>query len=232
MPGWNRCRGLNGVPLKTHTGISVTWETRQAILSGSSKIAPVEYALDDWFDNDDDAQCVNDDDDAQSVGPQSPEDLAKMNGEPCEVFPWEHAELLCRELINMWDPKTIVHYNTGSGIWALASARHCKNYIGFVRNTDHLDYVFKNILCHVVKEMVDGTQDGFESQRFLSRERSLGGSVAAAEVLADLQTPAVEASPTVNSQDKTDQDQAAKTDQNQAAKNDEGSDSDSDSSTA
>ena len=59
-------------------------------------------------------------------------------------------------------------------------------------------------MCHVVKEMAEGTQDGFVSKRrFLSRARSLGGSAAAAaEVLGDLATPTAEASPTVNPQDK------------------------------
>ena len=97
----------------------------------------------------------------------------------CDVFPWEHSELLCRELVNSFDPKIIVDFAAGSGLLALASARHCKSYVGFCRNAAHVERCRKNILAHVLIEIIEGTSDGFAAKRFLSQQRSLGGSTEA-----------------------------------------------------
>ena len=167
LPGTNRTRGLNNVPLKIRTA-SITWATRCEILSGSSKTVPADDDAFGWMDVDDEEdQAEGDDDDDKT---------ADISSQACDLYPWEHNELVCRELINCFDPKTVVHFNTGGPSWPLACARHSRHFIGFVRNAEHLQYVNKTLVASVVSEMIEGKQDGFSVRRFLSAQRSLGGS--------------------------------------------------------
>ena len=107
------------------------------------------------------------------------EDVAADEG--CELYPWEHHELVCRELLNCFDAKTVVHYNTGCS-WPLACARHSRHFVGFARNEAHAQHVHKTLIAMVVAEIIEGKQDGFSARRFLSAQRSLGGSTEDASV--------------------------------------------------
>ena len=100
-----------------------------------------------------------------------------LDTEACELYPWEHPEILARELINMFDPKLIVH-NAGSGTWGLACARHRRQYLGFTRSAVQLQLCHEAVWSIVVSEMIDAVDDGFRCRRFLSRQRSLAGTEA------------------------------------------------------
>lgn len=164
LPGNNRSKGLNNVPLKAKTGIMISWARRCEILAGCSRVSPEDEGGGDWIDDAD----GGDDDMCDVIG-----DLSKK---ACDLFPWEHHESVARELINCFSPATIIHYNAGSGAWGLAAARHSRSYVGFCRNSAHLQYVLKNITAHICSEIIEGRQDGFFNGRFLSTQRSLGGS--------------------------------------------------------
>ena len=90
----------------------------------------------------------------------------------CDLYPWEHNELVCRELLNCFDVKTVVHYNTNCS-WPLACARHARHFVGFARSEVHAQHIRKTLVAMVVAEIIEGTQDGFAVRRFLSTQRSL-----------------------------------------------------------
>ena len=172
-PGSNRCRGLNHVPLKT-LDVGVTWERRCEILQGSAKTAVED---DDVFegteDNDKMDQVEEKTGDEMDVDKDEDEDEVK--NKLCDLYPWEHHEKVCRELLNCFDVKTVVHYNTNVS-WPLACARHSRHFLGFARNEAHAQHIRKTLVANVVAEIIEGTHDGFAAKRFLSQQRSLGGS--------------------------------------------------------
>ena len=177
LPGTNRTRGLNNVPLRT-SEFGVTWGTRCKILAGSSKNPPVDEGVPDWMDVDDEGnenEGVEEgtaDDDQHKTG-EGEEDV--VEDKHCDLFPWEHHELVCREMINCFPVKTVVHHNANVS-WPLACARHCINFVGFAKNDMHAEHIHKTLVATIVAEIIEGTVDGFECRRFLSRQRSIGGS--------------------------------------------------------
>ena len=113
--------------------------------------------------------------DADKTEPATAAAEDDINSKTCDLFPWEHHELVARELLNCFDVKTVIHYNTGC-TWALACARHSRHFIGFARNAAHVEHVNKTLVAMVLAEMIEGKQDGVSCSRFLSVQRSLGGS--------------------------------------------------------
>ena len=115
LPGTNRTRGFNNVPLKPPTGVRVAWSKRCSVLAGCSKGLGGDADDIDWIHDDaipaGQAACGDDE------IPTTP-----LDSEGCDLFPWEHPEILNRELINCFDPKAIIHFQAGSGTWALAAA--------------------------------------------------------------------------------------------------------------
>ena len=164
LPGSNRCKGLNNVPLKAKTGIMTSWAHRCDILAGCSRLSPEDDADGDWIDEAEGGDAVPCD---------VNEDFSKKG---CDLFPWEHHESVAREFINCFDPATVIHYNAGSGSWALGAARHARAYVGFCRNSLHLQYLLKSLIAHVCADIIEGKQDGFYIARLLCAQRSLGGS--------------------------------------------------------
>ena len=189
LPGTNRTRGLNNVPLMT-MDVGVTWARRCEILQGSSKTAPVDEEVPDWMDDDEDAGKTGEgededkaDDDEGKTGDgegetgenEGEDEVKKDGGKTCDLYPWEHNEFVCRELLNCFGAKTVVHYNTNCS-WPLACARHAINFVGFARSEVHAQHVHKTLVAMVVAEIIEGKMDGFGVRRFLSAQRSLGGS--------------------------------------------------------
>jgi len=197
LPGSNRTRGFNNVPLK-NADVSTSWAQRCEILAGSSKAAPMDEEQADWMvpaDQDDEAMPSADDATAAAE-----EDIASKT---CDLFPWEHHELVARELLNCFDVKTVIHYNTGC-TWALACARHSRHFIGFARNAAHVEHVNKTLVAMVLAEMIEGKHDGFSVTRFLSAQRSLGGSDE--DRVAAAPTPALTEDKKANDDDDDDDD--------------------------
>ena len=170
LPGSNRTRGLSNIPLHVPSAIElqVSWATRCNILDGCAKGAGTDHNdFEDWL-----ALPEPDDtgDDATDIPSKS------LDAEACQVFPWVHLEMLNREWVNMFDPKGIVHLQAGTGNWAIAAARHCRQYVGFCRSKLHVRLCEQAVLAVIVSEMIDGLEDGFRCKRFLSKQRSLAGT--------------------------------------------------------
>ena len=158
-------------------------------MHGSSKTAPVDEDVPDWMEKDkDEGEKGKDedkaDDDEGKTGDGEGKTAEKEEGEDeveedegniCDLYPWEHNEFVCRELINCFGTKTVVHHNTNCS-WPLACARHAINFVGFARSEVHAQHVHKTLVAMVVAEIIEGTTDGFSVRRFLSTQRSLGGS--------------------------------------------------------
>ena len=174
-PGSNRCRGLNNVPVKTFD-IGVSWEQRCKILEGSSNTLPMDDEIPDWTGGDDKTDLVEEIGQLEgNMGDSKSKDDIELKTDTCDVFPWEHNELVVRELLNMFDAKTVVHYNTNC-TWPLACARHFRHFVGFARNELHAQHIHQMLVAMVVAEIIEGTDDGFRVRKFLSKQRSLGGS--------------------------------------------------------
>ena len=99
----------------------------------------------------------------------------KGEGKICDAYPWEHNELVCRELLNCFGTKLVVHHNTNCS-WPLACARDCIRFLGFARNDTHAEHIRRALVAMVVAEIIEGKNDGFRNRRFISRQRSLAGS--------------------------------------------------------
>ena len=158
-------------------------------MQGSSKSAPVDEEVPDFLVDEDKSDGRTDqaeenageetgtagdggeDADKKEEDEEDEEDDKKM----CDLFPWEHSEVVVRELLNCFDVRTVVHYNTNCS-WPLACARHARHFVGFARSQAHAQHIRKTLVAMVVAEIIEGTQDGFFVRRFLSAQRSIGGS--------------------------------------------------------
>jgi len=182
LPGTNRTRGLNNVPLKT-LEVGITWDRRCEILQGSSKTAPVDDQVPDWMDDGEDDEGKTEagediagvDEGKTPTGEDEEGEKEDKTDKMCDLYPWEHSELVCRELLNCFAIKTVVHHNTNY-TWPLACARHCIHFVGFARNEAHVEHIHKMLVAMVVAELIEGKDQGFLVTRFLSRQRSVGGS--------------------------------------------------------
>ena len=219
LPGTNQTRGLNNVPLKTPSGIRVRWGKRTDVLAGSSKVAGVAEDVMPWLEGpkeQGEAEKSTDNNDEDKLPDKN------LDDEPCDVFPWEHCELLHREVINMFEVDAIVDMTPGSGMLALAAARHAKYYYGLVRNKAHHDVCLQTVLAHVVTELIESKSDGFGHKRFLSRVRSLAGSVDDAQSVCSTKTAA-----SVKTEEVKAEEQQPRKEQRAAGSGSDSSDSDS-----
>ena len=183
-------------------------------MHGSSRTAPVDDDVPDWMDEGaaegeegtdadktDGGEVRTGDGDAAGKKAKKEQtekeegDNIDFDGEGagtiCDLYPWEHNELVCRELVNCFGTKTVVHHNTNCS-WPLACARHAINFVGFARNEVHAQHVHKTLVAMVVAEIIEGTADGFSVRRFLSTQRSLGGSTVEGGGTSDIKSGASE----------------------------------------
>ena len=149
-------------------------------MAGSSKASPVDDEVPDWMDEDDgnkDEGVEEDTADDQGKTGEGEEGEVEDTGEGkiFDVFLWEHHELVCRELLNCFPSKTVVHHNTNVS-WPLACARQCIPFVGFARSEEHAGHIHKTLVAKIVAEIIENKTDGFSAKRFLSKQRSVAGS--------------------------------------------------------
>ena len=146
-------------------------------MQGSSKTEPADEEVLDWTEDDDKMGQVEDEtgqvEDKMDEGKGDEDAIGgDVENRLCDLFPWEHNEIVCRELLNCFDVKTVVHYNTNTS-WPLACARHSRNFVGFARNEVHAQHIRQVLIAQVVAEIIEG-KDGFAVARFLSRQTTRG----------------------------------------------------------
>lgn len=100
--------------------------------------------------------------------------------EATHLYPWENSELLCRELLNMYQATGVIEQNAGRSSWALACVRGQILYTGFVRAEAHGRCVKEYVAAAILSEMLDQACDGFQNRgmHFLSRSVSYASDCA------------------------------------------------------
>ena len=177
LPGTSRTRGLNQVPPRDSLEMTAGVTVKQKRLMLDS----VSFRRGPWL-ADDSCGIDFDVDDTDQPEPEQP--VAQETLDSCIVplFTWENSEVLWRELLNMYRPQGsvggVVDFTAGSGLAALAAARHKIMYAGFARMSDHVAFVHSFLILMIVGELIDGKSDGFMLRKFLSRQPSLGGGRA------------------------------------------------------
>jgi hypothetical protein len=209
LPGDNKTRGLNAVPLLPGIGSNYRLELSPRIMQDVRlKILAASEACS--LDDDDDDQCIGfpkASDDAELGGaPETPR--ATVPEDPFEpeqdehdvyvagIFPWSMCELLHREFLNMWQPTTSVHFFMGNGQEALAHVRSKINLVAFGATAEHITFVKEYCVASIISEQLNGVDDGFKSRRFLTRVESLGGTSSAAAATEDQATDTAATPPT------------------------------------
>ena len=91
------------------------------------------------------------------------------------MIPWAKSETLVRELLNIYQPTHVVSFCIGEGEELLACVRHRIGCVGFACSEHHAELVKQHVRCIIVLEQLDGTCNGFQEPRVLSRAASLGG---------------------------------------------------------
>lgn len=188
LPGNNRARGLNSVPLRSSgdMDVQVKFGFKQRILGGEGSDGRAEghFALGGLFGEDEEEEPENSE-------VQEPD----LDGHAVQIFPWEASELLSLELLHMYAPSATVALGSGGGVWSLAAARLGIRQVAFTRTPEHKAFVSQVLTFRIAHEMLLDVDNGFRARRFLRREASLAGSTAAAsearaEVAAEAPTPA------------------------------------------
>ncbi|CAE7809555.1 unnamed protein product [Symbiodinium sp. CCMP2592] len=140
------------------------------------------------------------DEEAQATDTAAEPVLEGPTEEVVQFCLFERPEMVCREWINLFgeerSPHTsvqkqssiMIDFSPGAGSMALACARDLHVYYGLCFTASQRDVIFDSIRLTIMLELIMNKRNGFSTSRFLSRERSLGGTSATASMTSPADT--------------------------------------------
>lgn len=188
IPGTNRARGISNLGLKPEEEQAINQipvEVKRQILQHVSLNAMSQ--ADGGGDDEGEDTTMGDDDDTPSQGTP---DSQSIKG-PVSLFPWEAPEVFWREIFHGYNTDIrstlVVDFTPGSGTAAVAAARECVKYLGFVHVEAQKAVINETLSACIVKDVLLNRNDGFLTRRFLTRASSLGGTDAVSTVSSAMQ---------------------------------------------